>query len=1204
MLLNKFRTVSTSLLFLFVSSTHATNLDLSKVPLYLGGNVEPNVMFTLDDSGSMHWEYMPDDGWTYFVFPRATNVYGSSNYGNYLPVFDDISYSVRTRSSDINKIYYNPEVTYIPWSNDVGASMGNVSITCAPHNPADTAAGCRNLTVTNTQTANWETYNGDGSTFPGSITTETGASKSFWPAVYYRFNGGDAWTVANFTKVVIQPSTTSYTTAATRTDCASAPTCTYAEEIQNFANWYSYYRSRILLSRGGVGRAFAKQGSNMRVGFAAINEGSNTVDGVTSNGGLIRGVRPFSGSNRTTFFNDLYGHNIPTSGTPLRSALANVGNYFKRTDNPGPWGNTPGTNDTSTQLYCRQNYNILMTDGYWNGSSPSVGNSDGTAGSAISGPSNPTYTYSPAAPYSDTFSDTLADVGMEFWKQDLRTDLTNDVPTNAFDEAFWQHLVNFTVGLGVDGTLDETQALFDSNGNGITIAWPNPTSGNPQRIDDLWHTAVNSRGAFFSAADPDSFADSLSNILSYITERTSSASSASLNAGTVSASSQVYQAKFNTGDWSGQLLAFPINLNGTIGSQLWDAADKIPAANDRVILTHDGTTGQPFRWADISTSQQSLLGSENLLNYLRGDQSREVSNIGITGYRNRNKLLGDIIHSSPNYIAGPALRYPDGLGTNVATANYSAFKTTYANRTPMLYVSSNDGMLHGFDASPCPSGVCPVSSGKEVFAYVPNALTQKLPDLADVNYNHEYFADGSPVIIDAFFNSSWHTVLISGLRAGGQGIFALDITNPTSFATETSAKNNVLWEFTDTNDSDLGYTFGIPSVVKMHDGSWAAIFSGGYNNTYDDDDDGTVTNDSTTGNAVLYVVNVATGALIKKFDTQMGTAQDPLGQNRPNGLATPSIVDYDGDSVADAIYAGDLFGNVWKIDVSSNSTSNWDFSYSAGSPSKPIPIYTACADTSNCNASRQPITSQVQVTGHPSLPGYLVYFGTGQYFEVGDDSATGQVTQSFYGIWDKAEASLSAYNRASMLSQSITQEVSDFGFDLRITTDHTIDWSTHNGWYMDLINTYGGNTNNVGERQVTDAVIRNGRVIFATLVPSDDDCKGGGTSWLMELDQYSGSRLPYSPFSLDGNTIFDTSDYIHIDTNNNGIVDPGEIFIPASGKKSKVGIISTPSFINSEDGQAEYQVTIGADGKIEVTIGNPGVGTLGRQSWRQLDFNY
>ena len=129
----------------------------------------------------------------------------------------------------------------------------------------------------------------------------------------------------------------------------------------------------------------------------------------------------------------------------------------------------------------------------------------------------------------------------------------------------------------------------------------------------------------------------------------------------------------------------------------------------------------------------------------------------------------------------------------------------------------------------------------------------------------------------------------------------------------------------------------------MQNGKWAAIFSGGYNNTIDNDHDADQANDSVTGNAILYVVDIEDGSLIKKFDTQVGMMEDPTGQERPNGLTTPTVIDEDGDFISDTIYVGDLFGNVWKIDISDKLTVHWDFAYRSGL--SPQPFYTACAST-------------------------------------------------------------------------------------------------------------------------------------------------------------------------------------------------------------------------------------------------------------------
>jgi len=1180
---------------LFITSVDAANLDLSSVPLFLGGSVEPNIMFTLDDSGSMQWEVMPDENmyFTVHLFPRPSGLYGGTDYSNQVPNFDDNNlHNFFERSPTNNAVFYNPDVTYTPWSNANGTSMGNANPSAALYNPNIPALGNLNLSSQQRQNACWFT-NTNNDNLNDAWGAPCYGNHTYWPITYYLYNSGSVTTRSSYSRVQITLSTASSTSFIS----PNGTVRTRNEEIQNFANWFQYYRSRILAARAGVGRAFAKQGTNIRVGFAAINQGSATIDGVSSDSAMIRGLRPFSGTDRTNFFNNLYGRVINNYGTPLRNSLDDVGQYFERTDNKGPWSETPGTSSAAAHLICRQSYNILMTDGFWNGNNPSVGDVDGSIGVTITGPNNSDFQYSPVAPYRDgtaanTWSNTLADIAMHYWNRDLRSDLTNQVPTNPLDPAFWQHMVNFTVGLGVAGTLDPTTDWANIQA-GIT-SWPDPSASSPAKIDDLWHTAVNSRGGFFSATDPDTFADSLSDILSSISDRTSSASSVALNSGTVSGSSQLYQARFDSGEWSGQLLAFPINLDGTLASQAWDAADLIPTANDRVIITHDSTDGQPFRWANISSAQQILLTSENILNYLRGAQNNEASNGGT--YRNRKRLLGDIIHASPTYVGPPTLKYPDywGSGANENTVPYSTFKSANASRQAVIYAGANDGMLHAFNGD----------TGVEIFGYVPNSIINKAADLADINYNHKYYVDGTPTIVDAFFASEgngarWHSVLVSGLRSGAQGVFALDITDPNNFNTETTAATKVLWEFTDSAERDLGFTYGQPSIVRLHNGKWAAVFSGGYNNTFDDDNDGATANDSTTGNAVLYIVDISDGSLIKKFDTKVGSAQDPTGNNRPNGLSAPSAVDFDGDSITDAIYAGDLFGNVWKIDISGTTSGSWKFAYKTGA--NPKPIYTACANAM-CNASNsQAITTQVQVTRHPLLSGYLVLFGTGKYFEVGDNSTTGQTTQSFYGIWDKAETSLMAFDRNTLLEQKIIKEVSDSGYELRVTTQNTIDWNSQKGWYIDLINTGGGNTANYGERQVSNAIVRNGRIIFTTLLPSVDPCDFGGSGWLMELDVPSGARLAFSPFDLDGNGLFSSTDYVNAgDLDGDGNDD----YVPVSGKKSKVGIISSPSISNAAGGEQEFKYTSGSTGTIEMTVENPGPSFHGRQSWRQLDFNF
>ncbi len=1081
---------------------------LSNSPLFLGGNISPNVMFTLDDSGSMHFEIMPEElirQSVYYMFPRASGVYGGSDYSNYVVDFDPANrYTASLRSSNVNKMYYNPEVRYIPWSNSDGSLMNNADPTCAYHNPKNTAAGCRNLTANNTQTARW--LKDDG-------TRSSSLSETFYPAVYYQYNSGSINAASSYTQVEIEPSTSTYTGGPNRLDCAAVTTCTYNEEIQNFANWYTYYRSRILLARAGIGRAFSTQGNTMRVGFSAINKGSSTIDGVATET-VIRGVRQFTGTDRTNFFDNLYGHIIPNAGTPLREAMIGVGEYFKRTDDKGPWGQTPGSSG-GTQHECRQNYNILMTDGYWTENDiTGPGNSDNQSGSSITNHSSPasppSYTYSPALPYSDTHSDTLADLAMHYWKNDLRTDMQNKVPTNLYDPAFWQHMVNFTVGLGVSGTLTTLPSGAQS--------WPNPTSSDAAKIDDLWHAAVNTRGNFFSAADPAVFSDALTNALTAIVSRTGSASAVAANSNSLMTNGRIYQAKFNSGDWSGQLLSIPIGSTGILGTTEWNAAAVSLAPGTinpatRAMITKGSSDGVAFQYANLTTTQKAFVdknatgtvdncGVERVA-YLRGDATREstsgtfdcASATTVNKFRVRTtSKLGDIVNSGPTYVGRPSAGY-----SNVDHPGYAAFKNNYKDRTPMVYVGANDGILHGFNA--CIVGITPgcstADAGKELLAYIPGHVYENLSRLTDKDYNgsHRYFVDGSPMVADIYSSntSSWRSVLVGSLNGGGQGFYALNVTNPKDTAksdpvfTEANAASLLLWEFSNASDSDMGYSYNLPQInsftgqakqiVKMENGQWAVVVGNGYN--------------SANGKAVLYVLFVNGG---EDGTWTLGTDYIKLvaDAGTGNGLSTPTPFDSNGNGLADVIYAGDFKGNLWKFDVSSSTSSNWKVAISG------LPLFAA--------GTTKPIISPPAVTFHPKK-GQQVLFGTGKYLETADTTSTS--AQTFYGLWDLNAA---ATITAGMLTQQVMTDAT-----VRTATQNLVTYSdTIKGWYINLPVS--------GERVTGVPTIEDGILVFNTIVPSASPCDFGGRGFVNALNYLSGGMLSSPAFDYTRNRVLALDD--------------------------------------------------------------------------------
>lgn len=1102
----------------------ATDLADSPVPA-ANSQVPPNVMFTLDDSGSMQFEVIPESSNVYFSFPRPATVYGAGwGYGSsysYVSRFDLANrYTRYFRTAKFNPLYYNPAKRYVPWTKSDGTLMPNATPTAAYHNPYVPGEGTRNLTANNTQTANWV----DNS---GSVTS---ASVTFYPATYFNWIPAGTLTgptdganvAASFTKIEIKAASAPFTGSAARTDCATPMSCTYAEEIQNFANWYTYYRSRILAVRAGTGRAFNEPFPIIpRVGFAAINYGPATVDSVASAGTVIRGVRSFVGADRANFYASLYGHVMPSAGTPLRTAIDDVGNYYKRTDNSGPWGPAP-------QLTCRASYNILTTDGYWNGggaAAPASGNQDNTAGALILHPDGYSYQYAPGPPYADSWSDTLADAAMYYWKTDLRPDLDNRVPPrpavpasgtnpgNPGDPAFWQHMGTFTVGLGVTGTL---------TGPATPTIWPSPgpvAATTPEKVDDLWHAAVNGRGQFFNAADPDEFATALASSLRSITAQGgTSAANAVANPNILTGDNVTFGSLYDPSSWSGDLIAYDVNLTtgAVTPSSMWGmqpppngarphtAASKLNvrglvASDTRLITTFNGG-GVPFQWASLSASQQSLLNTvvlpapdgQTVLQFLRGWRGREVGNSNCVGnvlapclYRQRANLLGDIVNAEA-VVVGKALWHYEDPG-------YTTFRTYADTRAKTIYQGANDGMLHAFDAA----------TGDERWAYIPSFVIKNLKNLTTAGgFVHKAFVDATPMLADIDFNfvtgaappaaPNWQSILVGGLGKGGTGYYALNVTDGTA-TTESAVASKVLWEFT---DPDMGYTYGKPVAVKTRatGEGWVVLLPSGYNNVpaANGGPPGSTTGD---GKGHLYILNARTGALIKKINIpDTGTVTNP------SGFAHISVYvnNTDTDNTAEFAYGGDLNGHVWRVDLSGATVASWVVDS--------LPM----AKLKDSLGGAQPITvipELGEAKSRSSSRYRMVFIGTGKYYGISDIVTTQQ--QTMYGLKDAGMGSPTIDGRATLVGQTLTTS----GVT-RQASSNPVNLSTTNGWYLDLPVTR--------ERANTDPSLQFGVLAFTSNIPSDDACSlYGGSSWVNYLDYRTGGALPGQ-----GSTLLKSSDFI------------------------------------------------------------------------------
>lgn len=1079
-------------LFMVISHSAAADTIANK-PLYLENDnaIEPNIMFTIDDSGSMSDTYLSTDNkepsdWQYYA-------------------------------STYNKLYYDPAVHYLPWINADGSEKENATPECNATSYIKKEIIKGKVVYTTYYTNNRDDYD----------------------CFYYDKDG-------NFNPIYDQVD--KYIGSSDRDDCSSSTNCTFAQESQNFANWKLYYSTRMNAAKAGIGRAFYELNDKVRVGYGQINSSSRVVDGSKTTT-LRSGVRKYTSTVKSSFFDWLY--NIPktSSGTPLRRAMDDVGIYYSRAKGQySPWADNPGDTNYGGFKTCRQSYHILMTDGYWKDAAATIatGNQDGIDGELITNDLGGTkIKYEAKAPYSDTSSNTLADVAAYYWKNDLQSGINNKVPPSSSDPAYWQHMVNFTVSFGVEGTLTPTSDTLKKITAG-TLSWPSITAAEeskelPKKVDDLWHAAVNSRGGFYSATNPKQFVAALTDAFAQVQARTGSSSAMVSNTARLGTSSRIYQASFSSGDWSGELTAYPLSSSdGSLGTAVWQASKKLPAASARNIYTRTTSPAKTvlFSWDKLDSSQQAALNKnaagttdsngELRLAWVRGDQSKELNQPNGL-FRTRTNLLGDIVNSSPAMVSNQDY----GVGD-------ASFVTSKGNRPPMLYVGANDGMLHAFKEA----------DGVEQFAYIPAETVSKLNKLTDKEYakSHQYLVDGSPKVGDAKLNGQWKTVLLGSTGTGGKSVFALDVTDPTQFGT-----SSVLWEFT---SADMGYTIPQPTMGQLADNSWVALIPNGY--------------DSAEQEGKLVVLDLKDGSPVNVLQTNASLS------GKLNGLSTPVPVDLDGDRKTDLLYAGDLLGNLWRFDVRSSDSTNWSTRL----------IYTACVDATCSTSNRQPITARPMVIAHPN-GGVMVLFATGSYF-TNEDRSSLQL-QALYGVWDKLEASPTLIAKSDLVQQSILAEVS--ATSTRIISNNEVNYGSKRGWYLNLLSP--GLSTGVGERVITDIQLREDQLVVTSMLPSTDPCDYGGKSWLLELAPLTGSRLSYPVFDINNDGKIDSND------NQTVTIDGKSVTLPASGKGFDE-ILTKSAFVEKTDGTTEIKYASGSSGSIKQTLEIISPNAKGRQSWRQL----
>ncbi len=953
---------------------------------------------------------------------------------------------------------------------------------------------------------------------------------------------------------------------------------TYAQEMENYANWFTYYRTRIQAVKTVMSLAFLgtdpttakfNVDDSFRVGLHSLS----TVDGKKDSAAtMFVPVDDFGATQKTAWATQLFGISVRMSqATPTLNAIARIGKYYQD-------GGSAVLNTTVDPivLSCQKNWHMLFTDGLTDEINPTSltpelptfqpGDMDESVPSAAAWVTDagllpgqiwpPPYHQDATTPVSNSASD----YATYFWVTDLRPSMTNNVGTSSADPADWQHINFAAISLGTQGKLaagdqGAVEAQLTSGAIQWTVPYPLVEQPDASGVDDLWHASVNSRGRFVNADSADEIKLGLGAILADIANTAGSRAGASLQTINLTGTmANAYRVTFEPG-WGGTLSKVNIdpataveippapwqvgggkNVTNPIDSlyaQLTPTiADPTPWYNARNIITvrDDTVSAVPFRFDQLSAAQQDTLApgkptqGKQVLEYLRGNQANEGT--ATSNFRVRVSLLGDIVDASPQFVGPASAPYQE-----FNDPGYTAFKALSVSRSSEVYAAANDGMLHAFDDS----------SGTERFAYIPRELFRDSEDagLAALTlkegalppFVHHFYVDSTPVITDVDFGSKdWHSILVGGLGKGGHSYYALDVTAPDDITTENTAAAKWLWEFT---DADMGYTYGKPLITKTAGwgGKWVVILPSGYNNA--------------SGLGKIFILDAKTGTLLKTMSTGFGSSTSP------SGLAQISAFTQDYHNyLADEVYAGDQYGNVWRFDLRNTDPTAWT-----------VGLLAQLTDPSGVV---QPVTTQpdteIDIANGADR---WVFVGTGRLLDTSDLS--NDQIQTFYALRDGTQKIPGALTSTTV--PAITRT------DLAVVTDGTgTGGITAKGWLNDLP---------LHSRIVTPYIGLLSTVVYSATKPQTDPCLTGQSADVFVRSFAEGVSQVDASDSSTGITC--TSDFC---TSDAGAVDAQIVGDTPTGEASPNLYVA---------------ITLGTTGKLaKIPFKPPKIDFSHRLSWRIL----
>ena len=1100
--------VSVLALGTLLGSTASQATNVAELPLKASVLAKPNIVYGIDDSGSMDWEmllstssglmwwngttawdsgtgkplfgggteakyaYLFPVGWILAANPAGDapggGIYGSSEtYFKTVPPTPQFAW---LRSAAFNPQYYDTAITYEPWApayyDNSQKSFTDSLPTAAKIHPTEPGAPTRNLTQ------DWNSANSGGKWTTGGyrfyvepgmkvpagsrltassvnsgacegsterdITTELTpaankrcfASIAYYPATFWHAQN---CTVDGSTCVLAPNGTTKLKRYEIKSGNTFPSGRSYADEIKNFANWFTYYRKRKLSLAGSMGTVLENL-TGVRMGTMRFSDAALTSPPSIT---MLDADSTVASANRLRTLGDFYRLTPDQAATPTHKTMQVIGDQYD-------------TNTGMVQYACQRNAMFVVTDGFAN------------APSGVTVPSYNQATYGNTAPYTATPGGSLADLGLAYYTKQLRASggsalAAGKVPPSSStapnaDKNPNLHVNTYAISLGVSGTIWPTA----TDPFVAAPTWPTPVADTPSMLDDLWHATVNGRGLMLLANNPTSTVTGIRAVIDDILSQVGAQGGVAVSTVNLQrGDSKAYYGTYNPAGWTGDLTANPIDkATGVVNTTAsWSAGTLLLARSwtTRVIASYDGSTGVGFTTGAVGSlvNPGSVWGTTaDVMNYLRGDRSQEG-----TTFRKRISLIGAVINSEP----------------------------AVDRDTGVAYVASGEGMLHAIDTKGNP--------GEELWAYVPRAV---LPDIGQTTargYTFKTQLDGTPVVGKSGPNSK---LLVAGMGAAGRSYYAIDVSSPGGLS-ESQLASKVKWEFPlagdATTQSKVGQTMGKPAVVRLGGGSYVVLVTSGYNSSFD-------------GKGRMWMLDAATGATLHEFVTTAGTLADE------GGLAHIKPF-YEPDGSVRYVYGGDLKGNLWQFDLQAKST----------------PSLVAVLKDGSGNL--QPVTAPPELVSYKNKR--IILVGTGRLLDITDFGGAG--VRTFYAIADGSTLT----NARSGLAHVVYNKASD------TITAPTVDWTTGRGWYMDLP---------VGEQANTEPAVARGLVAFTTNVAGATDCSA--SSYLYVLNLVTGDKSTVTSFV--GTTVSATANSSRASlwlTENGDVVGTGQT---TDGKPFKVNV--------------------------------------------------